>query len=320
MNPRYVLAITDFSAFGDHALSRAAHLCAAHGAALKLVHFNGRRDSWPLDAPTRLSQHAAQLKQRHGIHVSPFSRTPETADDLLAAARQADLLVWGTAPLAGLRVLFEGQPYETLMRRSRRPVLVVRHPARESYRKVLVAVDFSASSRRLVELSLALNESADVELFHAISAANEGKLRHAEVSEQAIRDYRQACRRYAQDRMFWLTDSYDARRNRVMGGIGHGDPARQAVVQQQRSAAQLIVVGKRPSSALTDFVFGSVARRVLRLGAADVLVVPHDVEPASGADALARLAAEQQPVVRRVRAGALRPPGRPDPAALRARL
>ena len=103
--------------------------------------------------------------------------------------------------------------------------------------------------------------------------------------------------------MFWLTDSYEARRNRVLSAIGHGDPARQVLVQQQRSGAELVVVGKHPASALSDFVFGSVAQRVLdRVSGSDVLVVPHDSEPASSATAVERLASEPR-AVRRLRAG-----------------
>lgn len=169
-----------------------------------------------------------------------------------------------------------GQPVEGMLRRCQRPILVVRRPAHAPYRSLVVAVDFSEASRRLVELGFALNPDAQVELFHAISTANEGKLRYAEVSEQAIKAYRNECRRYAQGRMFWLTDSYDARRNRVLSAIGHGHPARQVLVQQQRSGAELIVVGKHPASAMSDFVFGSTAQRILRDSASDVLVVPHD--------------------------------------------
>ena len=318
MNPRYVLAVTDFSAWGDKALARAACLCVEHGAALKLIYFAGSPEARPLDIATRLSHHAVQLEQRHDIPVAWVGRIPDSVDDLLAASRQADLVIWGTEQVTGLRAFAAGQPYEALFRQSKRPVLVVRAQPSEAYRKVLVAVDFSEASRRLVEYGLALNTSADVELFHAISTANEGKLRYAEVSDDSIRAYRQACRRYAQDRMFWLTDSYDARRNRVMAGIGHGDPARQAVVQQEHSGAELIVVGKHPSSSASDFVFGSIAKRVLRFARTDVLVVPHDFEAVSRMCAVTRLSSDQ-PALRRVRAGAPRPPSRPNPAALPAK-
>ena len=85
---------------------------------------------------------------------------------------------------------------------------------------------FSQVSQRLVELGSALQPSARVELFHAIDTTNEGKLRYAEVSERAIRAYREECQRFAQDRMFTLADSYDARRNRLSSTIGRGPPGR----------------------------------------------------------------------------------------------
>lgn len=315
MIPHSILAITDFSEQGDNALSRAAHLCAEHGATLKLLYISYPGEPPPPDAACRLAHHALQLGQRHDIRVSAANQLALSVDDVLPEALCVDLVVWGTAPVRNVRSFFIGQPVEGLLRKSRRPVLVVRGKAGEVYRSLLVAVDFSQASRGLVELGFALNKSAQVELFHAISTANEQKLRSAEVSTQAIKAYRHECRRYAQDRMFWLTDSYDGRRNRVLSAIGHGDPARQTVVQQQHGGAELIVVGKHPASFLTDLVCGSNANRVLRYASTDVLVVPHDYQPASSTSAVTRLAAEQ-PAVRRVRAGPPRPPGRPNPAAI----
>ena len=302
MIPRSILAITDFSVQGNHALDRAALLCAEHGATLKLlcVAFPGEP---PPDAACRLSHHALQLEQRHGIRTRTVNRTAFSLEDVLAAARNADLLVWGTAPVRSLRSFFMGEPIEAVLRQSQCPILVVRRPAHSPYRSLVVAVDFSEASRSLVDLGFALNQHARVELFHAISTANEGKLRYAEVSEQAVKAYRDECLRHARDRMFWLTDSYEARRNRVLSAIGHGNPARQVLVQQQRSGAELIVVGKHPASAVSDFFFGSVAQRVLRGGAGDVLVVPHGSrEPARSAAASGQPPAGRR-VLRRLRAG-----------------
>ncbi|MNV59396.1 Universal stress protein family protein [compost metagenome] len=201
-----------------------------------------------------------------------------------------------------------------MLRACQRPVIVVRNPADQPYQTLMVAVDFSRVSHRLVELAFALHPTARVELFHAISTANEVKLRYAEVSERTIQIYREECRRHAQDRMFTLTDSYDARRNRLSSSIGRGDPARQVVVQQQNTAADLIVVGKHPASRLSDLLFESVAQRVVRDALADVLVVPNDFQPASRGSAVQRLATDLP--VRRVKAGSPRLPSYPNPAAL----
>lgn len=315
MTPHSILAVTDFSVQGDHALTRAALLSAEHGATLKLFYLSYPGEAPPPDSACRLEHHASQLSLRHSIRVRAAGQLAVSVDDVLPEARRADLVVWGTQPLGGVRPFFVGQPVDGLLRRAQRPVLVVRRKASEAYRSLLVAVDFSEASRALVELGFALNKSAQMELFHAVSTANEGKLLYAEVSERAIKAYRSECRRYAQDRLFWLTDSYDARRNRVLSAVGHGDAARQTVVQQQHSGAELIVVGRQPSSRLRDFFLESTANRILGYSDTDVLVVPHDYAPASRALAVKRLSAEE-PEVRRVRAGAPQPPGLPNPAAL----
>ncbi|KRD55340.1 universal stress protein UspA [Acidovorax sp. Root275] len=315
MTPRSILAVTDFSQQGGHALARAALLCAEHRAPLTLVYLAHPGEVPLPDTAVRLSHHALQLRQRHDIHVHAAARIDSTVADVAREAAGADLVVWGTAPVRGLRAWFGTHPAIQMLRTCQRPVIVVRNPADQPCRSLMVAVDFSQVSHRLVELGLALHPSARVELFHAISTANEGKLRYAEVSERAIQIYQEQCRRHAQDRMFTLTDSYDARRNRLSSSIGRGDPARQVLVAQQNTAADLIVVGKHPASALSDLMFESVAQRILRDARTDVLVVPHGFQPASRGSAVKRLATDLP--VRRVKAGAPRPPSHPNPAAHR---
>lgn len=315
MTPQTILAVTDFSVRGDNALARAALLSAEHGATLKLVYFAYPGEAPPADAATRLAQHALQLSQRHGIRVRAVSPLAFAVEDILTEVRCSDLVVWGTAEVANMRSFFLGQPVEDLLRTAQRPILVVRGESQHGYRSLIVAVDFTEASRKLVDIGFAINPSAQVELFHAVSTANEMKLRYAEVSDRAIKAYRNECRRYAQDRMFWLTDSYDSRRNRVLSTVGHGDAARQTLVQQQNSGAELIVVGRRPSSRLSDLLFKNTANRLVSYSSTDVLVVPHDYQPASSASAVKRLST-QEPEVRRVRAGAPNPPNLPNPAAV----
>lgn len=317
MFPRSILAVTDFSLQGSHAISRAALLCAQHSSTLNLIYLAPVDEAHPPDAAVRLSHHALQLQRRHEIQVHAATRIGLTVGDVACEAKGADLVVWGTAPRRGPRAWFTAHPVIHLLRASKRPVVVLHHLPDQPYQSVMVAVDFSQASQRLVELSVAMHPSAQVELFHAINTTDEGKLRYAEVSEQAIRMYREECRRHAQDRMFTLTDSYDARRNRLSSSIGRGDPARQVLVQQQNSASDLIVVGKHPASRLSDLLFESVAVRVLRHACTDVLVVPHGFQAVSRSAAVERLAADMP--VRRIKAGAARPPSYPSSTAVQGR-
>lgn len=291
MTPQSILAITDFSANTHAVLDRAMQLALAHGATLELLYAPPEGSPSLPDAAWRLSQHAFQLGQRHQAGPDIASRTAASFRDIVNAALKVDLVVIGAASERDMKSLFCGLPEERLIRATRRPVLVVRKSAeavRSPYSHLLVAVDFSEASRHLVQTAFAFGESAHVELFHALSTLNEAKLRAYAVSEEIIQTYRQQNTRIAQGRMVRLTDSTLARRNRVASTIGHGDPARQAVVQQQYSEAELIVVGKHPASALSDFALGSVSQRVLRHATTDVLVVPHGFRPGTRAAAVRR--------------------------------
>ncbi|MDM0091130.1 MULTISPECIES: universal stress protein [unclassified Variovorax] len=283
MNIQSILALTDLSAPSRRAVARAGLIAAEHRALLKILYAApalGRcADS---DAAARTSALAQEIAARFGILVKCIPHAPGSGHlaDVRAAARRVDLLVVDADCERGSPAGFGGSPVTRLLRAVACPVLVTQREALHRYRRLLVAVDFTPASQRMVGLAWALDGTAEVELFHALSGAPEGRLRLADASEQALKASRHQRLGEARERMFWLSDSAPpAPERRVVSAIGQGDPARQAAVQQQARGAELLVVGKRqrhgPLAALADFLLGSVAQRVLGMATADVLVVPY---------------------------------------------
>ena len=278
MHIQSILAVTDRSEQGNRTVQRAAMLAVHHGALLKII--CAAKDFRPAvqrDTRAVLTALASDITTRYGILVKQVATAPGSLPDVVEEARWVDLVVVGEHLERSAATFFRGQPVEEMMRHVACPVLVVRRAVQSGYRRVLVSVDFSVASKKLVKFAWDLDRDAEIELFHALTPMHAGRLRYADVTEHAIKSYQHECVRDARERMFWLTDSSAARRNRVFSAIGRGDSARQAVVQQQHSKADLLAVGKRSSSALSDFCFGSVAERVLRWSSCDVLLVPHDL-------------------------------------------
>jgi nucleotide-binding universal stress UspA family protein len=283
MNIQSILALTDLSASSRRAVTRAGLIAAEHRALLKILYAApalGRcADS---DAAARTAALAREIAARFGILVKCIPHAPGSGHlaDVRVAARRADLLVVDADCERGGPAGFGGSPVTRLLRTVACPVLVTQREALHRYRRLLVAVDFTPASQRMVALAWALDGTAQVELFHALSRAPEGRLRLADASEQALKASRHQRLGEARERMFWLSEATPAAERRVVSAIGQGDPARQAAVQQQASGADLLVVGKRqrqgPLAALADFLLGSVAQRVLGMATADVLVVPYD--------------------------------------------
>ncbi|GAB3757533.1 hypothetical protein GCM10028796_01820 [Ramlibacter monticola] len=274
MSIKSILALTDLSAREDVAVQRAGQLAAMHRAAIKLLYVPTHGQPAQPGAPARLADMARRLEDRLGLRVRTASARAFELEELAAEARGADLVVLPHRHERTTAAFFRGQPVLRLLRRCRCPVLVARQPLAGPYRHILVAVDFSAASQALVKLAGEFDPQAGLELFHAVGMMDESKLRSAEAPEVAVRAYRQKRLRDARQRIVALTDSFDARRNRVLTAIGRGDPGRQTVIQQEHSGADLVVLGKKRSSAWEDFLCGSVAHRVLSWGSSDVLLVP----------------------------------------------
>lgn len=282
MNIQSILAITDLSAQGNRTVVRAAMLAAKHRALLKIMY--APKDWLPsqnADVHEDVRRLAAEIHARFDILVKNVIDISGQLHAVAEEARWVDLLVIGDQHEKSITTFFYGQPIERLQRVVHCPILLARLEVFHNYRRILVAVDFTPESKKLVKLAWSLDSHAQVELFHALNTMHEGKLRYADVSERAMKAYRHESMREARERFFWLSDSSTARRNRVVAAIGKGDAARQAVIQQQHANAELLVVGKRRSSGFSDFFLGSVAQRVMRWSNGDVLVVPHDwrIEP-----------------------------------------
>ncbi|MBO9512828.1 MAG: universal stress protein [Variovorax sp.] len=283
---RSILAVTDLESKSERAVERAAQLALAHGATLKLMVASWDGAVPPADAASRLARSVQALRGRIPITVRMADQTVNALADVAEEALCADLVVMPEGRGNPLLAFVRGSAAERLARICRCPILVARQAAQGAYERILVTVDFSTGSRQLVQLACGLDDGAEIHLFHAISTRDEAKLRSAEASAREVQAFREACLRHARDRIVQLSDSFDARRNRVMSIIGHGDPARQAAIQQDYVRADLLVVGRRRRSPVADFFLGSAAERMLRWTTSDVLIAPLDpvdARAASGA-------------------------------------
>lgn len=270
MRLQTILALTDFSAQAEHGLERAAMLAATHNARLRILYGAETPSPKFVDPFARLEQRARQLARRHGVQVVAVNGVGDPVEDTLTQAADADLLVLDRRMHRALHQFWVGSTVQQLMRRSPCPVLVVQQAPGGPYERVLVAVDYTATSKPLVRYAGALAVGSSMALFHAIDS------RSAEVSQAAMQAYRQEVLPHVHNRMSRLKDSFDTRRNRVGTLTGQGDVARQMVVQQESMSADLVVVGQRRRAALMDLVAGSMARRLLGHAGCDVLVCPQD--------------------------------------------
>jgi nucleotide-binding universal stress UspA family protein len=287
-----VLATTDLSAPARHAAERGALVAKDAGATLHVVHVISdpvlgslRRllEGSPDDVEFRLRGKIESDVARLGEHLAQTLGAPVPAGVVTgpliagilghAAANRADLLVLGARGASFMRHLMLGSTAERLVRKSALPLLVVKQPPHERYRRVLVAVDFSPLSLAALDLARAVAPHADLILLHSYEVPYEDWMQTVEVREDALQHYRQAARQCALQGMQAFLEAAGLTATGVPTVVVKGDPTLRILEQEQELDCDLIVIGKQGGTAPEEFLLGSVTKHVLQQSQSDVLVV-----------------------------------------------
>lgn len=286
-----LLAATDLSAPARHAAERAALIAQHIEADLDLLHVAtiGALDRFRqlvTEVPALTVEHiqaavradledlAGHLAQQRGIRPATHLRSGPLLAEIteFATANLADLLVLGARGNSFMRHLLLGTTAERLIRKTDRPMLVVKQVPHEPYRTVLVPVDFSAYSLPALQHAHAIAPDATIVLLHAFEVPFEGKLRLAGVEEDYIHRYRIAAKDEARQRLRALRDeaAIPAECARLL--VVQGNPSLSIIQQEQEQDCDLIVIGKHGESLIEDLLLGSVTKHILAESQGDVLV------------------------------------------------
>lgn len=288
---QHILAATDLSAPSRHAVDRAYRLAAERGWQLTLAHaiapglFDELQAMLAGDAPSIAETVAREAQQRlaalndepqhsHGIVADcrVLSGTPLTAIARHADESAADLLVLGARGEGFLHQLMVGSTASRLLRKTRRPVLVVKQPPHETYRRALVAIDFSPAARAALRQVRKLAPEATLVLLHAVQLPFEGKMQYANVDEEIIRRYRQEAQQEALRKLRQLAAEEGLAEPATRLLALPGRAARLILEQEQEEDCDLIVVGKHGLNMIEELLLGSTTKHVLDESQGDVLV------------------------------------------------
>ena len=285
-----ILTATDFSAPARHAADRATRLAHESGAALTLIHVlpggalqalrqwlgagHAMEQHLQDDARRQLGQLVAELQASRHVAIRPFHASGSALEEIgrEAEALDAALVVLGARGAGFMRRLVLGSTSERLLRRTARPLLVVRQTPHEPYRRVLVALDFSPWSARAINLARRVAPHARLLLFNAYQVPFEEKLHFAGVDVATIDRYRQQARADATQRVHALAAASGLKPSDWEPCIVEGDASQRIIEHEQEKDCDLVVLGKHGQSATEDLLLGSVSKHVLAEGSTDVLV------------------------------------------------
>jgi nucleotide-binding universal stress UspA family protein len=252
-----ILFAGDLSDRSRAAFGAACSLAGESGAHLHVLNVVVSRD----DRKEVEDELRAFYRAAPALTVDYLVRGGDTPAAILRAADEvdADLIVMGTHGRSGLDRLLCGSVAESVLQRSRRPVLVVRQTdvsrTEKPIRIVLHPTDFSGPSRRALGVAWALARShrARLVLLHA-GPGDLGPERAelAQLKEQSDRA--------------GLDVSVDTR-------FGEGDPVTEILLAARDLGCDLIVLGSHGHTGFDRLMVGSVAESVIREAPCLTLVV-----------------------------------------------
>ena len=288
-----ILAATDFSVDGNNAVRRAALLAHELGAHLRILHvlsvtgYKPLRDWFPptLDFDLKAAQ-ARDALRRQAVEISgayDLTASVEVAvgdpfEALMQASEHVDLVVLGQRRHGRLKGLLLGRTVDRMLRICRRPVLIVKTPVQGSYRRVLVPIDFTASSDAAIRVAERMRRETGMRVFHAINSKREAVLRDADVPEHVIRETRLMEEGAINARMRRRVARLGLDSTSMTYALAYGPPVCSTLRHAHDLGADLIVAGKQGRSTLGNFLLGSVSSRVLSEATCDMLIVPQPRE------------------------------------------
>lgn len=287
---RRILLATDLSARGDRALERAVSVAQRHDAPLILVHAfeelddasltYGRRGmpSWhrPPDAEALVKQRIRQgLRADLGEAIEKTVIRIEEGDpaeviERVATSEQVDLVVTGIARegLFASRPVVLGRTVEQLLRRLPVPLLIVRNRARDDYRHIVVATDFSAPSAHALQMAARFFPRQPLHLLHAADVPYATLVDDSGLHAERYREVRTRELEEFLDSVFLPEEV----RRQLVPMIEPG-PAPQIIRDYvQMRGADLVVLGTQGRGAVMEAFLGSTAKNILATLPCDALI------------------------------------------------
>lgn len=288
-----ILCPIDFSEYSARALEFAVRMAAWYRAAVHVVHV---MPVLPPSTISALGEASRQLaRQNLALAVDRCWRSDVTIEQELSESSDAtgrileradtldaDLIVAGSHGRTGFTRVLLGSVVESLLHRSRRPVLVVPSHLAGSLRarpagfsRVLCAVDFSAASLSGLAYALSIAEEADAHLTLVNVIEKPPELEHSplEPDFDIARYHADAEAKQLTKLRALIPDTatdYCTVRTAVLEGSASREVLRLALLED----VDLIVIGVHGRNALDLALFGSNSKDVVVKARCPVLVVP----------------------------------------------
>lgn len=225
-------------------------------------------------AMTQLQQLAVKITKTYGLTPSVHLAVGDVSQEVLNVAETADLLVLGRPHKRRLWDLFKIRTAGQILRASRQPVLMASNPVNGPYTKILVPLDFSASSDAALLAARRLAPDLTLQLSHTLDTLGETVMRETDVPDSVVREIRAREDAGALARMRRRVTRLGLDHRAMHYAVGRGRASKITAQHAQQQQADLIVITRTAHRQLIEILRPKINADLLLSCACDVLVLP----------------------------------------------
>jgi nucleotide-binding universal stress UspA family protein len=289
-----ILAAIDNSVLGEQVFSEALSIAKATNGRLLLLHVLSDEEIGYPDVHN-LSDHLNQWQEYKKLGLGLLRSRQQSAIEAgvsaeiaqttgisgkticeIAASWGADVIAVGHRGLSGIQEWVQGSVSNYLVHHAPCSVLTISGQEEPSFKKIVVGIDGSTESHHAFDaaLSLAQVTGASLQLLHVFSVEEKGSPSILSLTEP---DFERKWEVFAQPRLEMLRSHQDVAKTAGIEADIHqklgSNPGRAVCDLAYSLQADLIVVGRRGISGLSELLMGSVSNYVIHYAACSVLTV-----------------------------------------------
>ncbi|MBI2785887.1 MAG: universal stress protein [Legionella longbeachae] len=281
---KHIVIASDFSKYAEYALQRAISLAERHHIPLHLIHVLQQplpvdfgqylseqpKDFLSLEKDTLDELSALIMKYPTNISINLSVLAGRAADEITqyTEQNQANLIIAGAQGQYFIHEYVLGTTSSYLIEQGKTSVLLIKKEPSFSYKRILIATDFSKPSKNAIEFTFKCFPEAKFQLLHVVDIFNSQSLKGNSVGilESKTKNIMEQLDHFLKE----CDVKSDQFEKKIMGGY----LADTIILQSKNWKADLLAFGAQGHSKLHYLMTGSVAKRLLQLSYIDMLVVP----------------------------------------------
>ncbi len=275
-----LLMATDLSARSDRAFERALLLANEHQAELHVIYIvdgslpEAIATNQKMAAEESIGEQIASASVEPAFPIKAEVKVDKNSTGIVRYANeiQAELIVLGLRNTA-YESPFRGTTSEQIVRMSGLPVLVVADRAKDAYRRIAIAVDFSVHSRRAIEVSMNLVPNAEVHLIHSYQVPFAGFMYGTDSHDKVEKAEQRRLEQMVEEEMATSLSKLAIDKDRLNLVIKEGEVRHVIAQEVRRIKPDLLALGTHGRTGIANAFLGSVADAVIGDPPCDTLAV-----------------------------------------------